>query len=70
MPRPQPTIAHQLITIAAAAELRQVHPRTIRRWIADGRLTAYRVGPHLIRVDVDDLDAMLRPIPAAGAVAV
>ena len=59
-----------LITIADAAARWQVHPRTIRRRIAEGSLTAYRVGPHLIRLDADELDAMLRPIPAAGAVAV
>jgi len=58
---------HQLITIAEAAEMVRVHPRTIRRRIAEGSLTAYRVGPHLIRLDVDELDAMLRPIPTAGA---
>jgi len=70
MPRPQPTPAHQLLTIAEAAELIRVHPRTIRRRIASGDLTAYRVGPHLIRLDSAELNAMLRPIPAAGAVAV
>ena len=59
-----------LITIAEAAALIRVHPRTIRRRIAEGSLTAYRVGPHLIRLDAGELDAMLRPIPAAGAVAV
>jgi excisionase family DNA binding protein len=60
---------HQLITIAEAAKLIRVHPRTIRRRIAEGALVAYRVGPSLIRLDADELDAMLRPIPAAGAVA-
>jgi len=61
---------HQLITIAEAASLIRVHPRTIRRRIAEGSLSAYRVGPRSIRVDTDELTAMLRPIPAAGAVAV
>ena len=74
MPKPesQPYAAQRppLITIADAAARWQVHPRTIRRRIAEGSLTAYRVGPHLIRLDADELDAMLRPIPAAGAVAV
>ena len=68
--RSMPNTSHQLITIAEAAALFRVHPRTIRRRIAGGDLTAYRVGPHLIRLDVDEIDTMLRPIPAAGAVAV
>lgn len=60
--------SHQLVTIAEAAEHHHVHPRTIRRRIAEARLTAYRCGPHLIRIDADELDAMLRPIPTAGGV--
>lgn len=64
-----PITQHQLLTIAEAAELIRVHPRTIRRRIAEGVLTAYRVGPSLIRLDADELNALLRPIPAAGAVA-
>jgi excisionase family DNA binding protein len=59
--------SHQLITIAEVAERFRVHPRTVRRRIAEGALTAYRVGPHLIRLDADEVDALLRPIPAAGA---
>lgn len=58
----------QLITIAEAAETWHVHPRTVRRRIAEGALTAYRVGPHLIRIDADELAAMLRPIPTAARV--
>jgi excisionase family DNA binding protein len=57
---------HQLITIAEAAERLRVNPRTVRRRVADGHLTAYRVGPSLIRLDSDEVDALLRPIPAAG----
>ncbi len=39
------------ITVAEAAEMFGVAPITIRRYIAAGRLTAYRVGPRLIRLD-------------------
>ncbi|MDQ1305876.1 MAG: hypothetical protein QG671_1708, partial [Actinomycetota bacterium] len=38
------------------------HPDTIRRWISNGRITGYRMGPRLIRVDLDELAAMLKPI--------
>jgi len=55
-----------LATIAEAAEQARCNPRTIRRRIADGSLTGYRMGPRLIRVDLGELDALLRPIPTAG----
>lgn len=63
---PPPAAARQMRSIAAAADIAGVHPRTIRRRIADGTLTGYRMGPRLIRVDVTELDAMLRPIPTAA----
>ena len=39
--------------------------RTIRRWIAEGRLSAKRFGPRTIRIHLDDLDALGRDIPSA-----
>jgi len=53
-------------TIAVAAEYVPCSPKTIRRRIADGSLTGYRMGPRLIRVDLNELDALMRPIPTAG----
>ena len=53
-------------SIKAAAERCSVHPDTIRRRIAIGELTAYRLGNRIIRVDLDEALALLRPIPAAG----
>lgn len=55
------------LTLAEAAVRVGVHPRTIRRWVAAGRLTGYRYGPRLVRVDAAELDAFARAIPAAGA---
>lgn len=54
-------------TLSEAAERVGVSTKTLRRWIAAGRLRGYRVGPHLIRLDADEVDALARPIPAAGA---
>ncbi|WP_072751694.1 helix-turn-helix domain-containing protein [Rhodococcus maanshanensis] len=54
----------RLSTIAEAAETLSVSTRTIRRYIAAGRFTAYRVGPRLIRVDLSELDTALRRMGA------
>lgn len=60
------TIEKRLVSIADAAKHLAVNPKTIRRQISRGDLTGYRAGPRLIRVDLNELDAMLRPIPTAG----
>jgi excisionase family DNA binding protein len=57
-------------SIEQAAEIYGVDKRTVRRWIADGSVTGYRMGPRLIRVDLNEVNAkMLRPIPAGGTAA-
>ena len=55
----------RLDSIHNAAEYLGVSTKTIRRFIASGELTGYRAGKRIIRVDLDELDAMLRPIPTA-----
>ncbi len=55
----------QLVSTVDAAEYLGCTPRTVRRRIADGSLTAYRMGPRLVRVDLTELDNLLRPIPNA-----
>lgn len=62
------TATHErhLVSIGQAAEYLGVGSRTIRRRIADGSLTGYRIGSRVIRVDLNELDAMLRPIPTTG----
>jgi excisionase family DNA binding protein len=53
-------------TIADAASRTGVSQKTIRRRIAEGRLTGYRFGPHLIRLNPHEVDALLRPIPSVA----
>jgi excisionase family DNA binding protein len=48
--------------INQTAEYFGVDAKTIRRWIAQGRLTAYRVGPRLIRIDRDSIFKLASPI--------
>ncbi|ROS73078.1 helix-turn-helix domain-containing protein [Cellulomonas sp. PhB143] len=55
----------QLVALADAAEEFSVSVKTIRRRIADGTVTGYRVG-RLIRVDLDELRERLAiAIPSA-----
>ncbi len=54
-------------TLAEAAERTHVSVRTLRRWIAQGRLNVYRAGPRLLRVDPDDVEAMMKPSLRRGA---
>ena len=61
VPTASATGKRQLVSIQQAAEYLGVCPRTIRRYIAESRLSAYRAGPRLIRVDQADLDSMLSP---------
>ena len=60
------TLRRALVSQAQAAEYLGVTDRTIRNYISRGELTGYRMGPRLVRVDLNQLDAMLRPIPTAG----
>lgn len=57
--------ASAYITLAEAASRCGVTVKTIRNRIADGSLVGYRIGPRLLRVDPAEVDALMRPIPAA-----
>ncbi|MCU1197520.1 helix-turn-helix domain-containing protein [Stenotrophomonas maltophilia] len=51
--------SHKLLTLAQAADLCACHPRTLRRAINDGHLTAMRLGQSAKsdRIHVADLEA-------------
>jgi excisionase family DNA binding protein len=55
----------QLVGLSEAAAYADVFTRTLRRYMAQGRLTGYRVGPRLVKVDLSELDQLPRPIPTA-----
>ena len=56
----------RLISIPEAAKHYSVCTKTLRRYISDGRITAYRIGPRMLRVDLDEVDAaLLAPIGGA-----
>lgn len=47
------------LSIADAADKLGVHPRTLRRYIGDGKLTAHRLSSQIVRIRPEDLDAFL-----------
>ena len=56
----------KLIPIATAADTLGCSSKTIRRYVTAGMLTGYRVGPRNLRVDLAEVEALARPIPAAS----
>lgn len=60
----EPPRRGHLVALATAAEDLSISTKTIRRRIADGTVTGYRVG-RLLRVDPDELRAeLVVPVPA------
>ncbi len=64
-PTKSESIPRKWISQQQAAEYLGVTTRTIRQMIADGRLTGYRSGSRLIRIDLDEIDAALQPFGGA-----
>mgnify|MGYP001176973600 CR=1 FL=1 len=52
----------RVISITDTAKLLGISTKTVRRCIADGRLKAVRIGPRLIRVDPESIQALMQPI--------
>ena len=55
------------VSIEQASNYTGLSVKTLRRRISDGTLTGYRAGPKLVRVDLNEVDAMLTPIPVGVA---
>jgi excisionase family DNA binding protein len=53
-----------LPSVKQAANYVGVDPKTVRRWISQGRLSAKRIGPRLIRLDRDEVLQLGRPVGA------
>ena len=50
-----------LLTIGEAAKLLKISTVTLGRWLKEGRLPAYRIGPRAVRIRRADLNALLTP---------
>ncbi|HTQ22234.1 helix-turn-helix domain-containing protein [Mycobacterium sp.] len=57
------------ISLETAADELGVSKRTVRRLISGGELRAYRVGKQSVRIDVNDIAAVLKPIVPDGKTA-
>jgi excisionase family DNA binding protein len=53
------------VSLETAAEHLDCHTRTLRRMVARGEVTGVRLGPRLLRVDLNEIEAQLRVIPHA-----
>ena len=64
-----PDLGGDLLSRRQTADLLGVHVASVDRYIAEGRLRAYRVGARYVRVVRSDVLALLVPMPAplAGA---
>jgi excisionase family DNA binding protein len=60
------TTLRRWVSLSEAADYAGCSVQTLRRRIADGTLSASRFGPRAIRVDLDELENALRPIPTAA----
>ncbi|MGV0618167.1 excisionase family DNA-binding protein [Mycolicibacterium elephantis] len=61
-----PPLRRRYATLKQAAEYLGVTDRTVRSMIADGRLTGYRSGARLVRVDLNEVDEAMQPFGGAG----
>ena len=48
-----------MMNLIQVADVLDVSVTTVRNWIQEGTLPAYRLGPRLIRVMVSDLTALI-----------
>lgn len=53
------------VPLSVAAEYVSMTEAGMRKFIAEGRLTGYRLGKRSIRVDMREVAELLEPIPTA-----
>lgn len=65
----RPTVHRRWAPLSGSAKYLGVSEKTLRRMIAAGAINGYRVGPRLIRCDLNEIDAAAHPIPTAAPAA-
>ena len=54
-------VDEEFVTVAEAATLLRVAPSTVRRWIREGDVPAYRIGRRRVALKRDDLSELITP---------
>lgn len=57
-----PASTQRWAPLKQAAAQSGISYRTLLSWIAQGRIQAYRFGPRLLQVDLDELEALRIPV--------
>jgi len=57
------------LTVTEVAERLNVSEKTVRVMIASGELPAYRIGSRLIRIRLEDFEALWKPVLGGGRIA-
>jgi excisionase family DNA binding protein len=52
-------VGRRYAKIREAADYVGVHQVTVRKWADEGKIRLYRSGARLVRVDLDEIDALL-----------
>lgn len=65
--RPGGQRAVEFCSIGEAADYLAVTERSVRRYIAEGKIPGYRVGEKLVRLRVEDVSALVVRIPTGDA---
>ena len=60
-------ITTEWLSIGEAVRQLKVGRTTLHRWVKQGRLTTYRVGPKAVRIRRADLERLITPVVDAGA---
>ena len=58
----------EYLTIQEVAALYAVSERTVRNWVAEGKLDARRIGGRIIRIEARSLEALSEPVNYRGYV--
>jgi excisionase family DNA binding protein len=64
------TLDEEFLTVTEAATLVRVSPSTIRRWIREGNLPAYRLGPRRVGLKREDLATLVTPLHTVTGAAI
>ena len=60
-PRRSAGSARRWASMKQTADYLSVTDRTVRQMMFDGRLTSYRNGSRLVRIDLNEVDAAMEP---------